>query len=484
MPDGLWVDVAILGGGIAGMTAAALLKEQGFKVAVVEAGRVANLATGHTTAHISAAATPSYYRNIDSMFGEGSARVCARSVLDSIEKIAELVGTRGIDCDFSRATEYLYRADNRVGFGFRDEGAFESRIGLPVSFVESVPLPFETFGALVYRDQAEFHPRNYVLGLAATIPGDGSHVFEGTRATSVVEGDVCRIRAGGASMKARDVVIATGSPISNLGFLPGRMTVRRSYVLSIRTEESIPEHTMFYSSEEPCHYIRSVPSGHLLVGGEDHPTGEERDTRRRYSVMERYCRDRFKVTSIDNSWSTQDQYPFDRLPFIGLLPGSKHQYVATGFKGTGMTYGTLSGMIITNLIAKGRDQYASLYSPRRLDIVASGKRLLKRNLHVAELFAMDRLRTFSTAPSPGKKEAEIVAAEGKRSATFMDESGVLHAVSPVCKHMGCYVRWNNAERTWDCPCHGSRYDVDGNVISAPTTKGLSKRGGRGAEQQR
>jgi len=329
-----------------------------------------------------------------------------------------------------------------------------------------------THGALRYGDQAEFHPVKYLHGLAAAVPGDGSHVFEMTRVHSVIEDGMCRVRTDRGSMTAGAAVIATGSPISNLGLLTARMAVRRSYVLGIRAGQ-LPEHTMFYSSESPCHYIRSAPSGLLLVGGEDHLTGEGRDTRLYYARLERFCRVNFEVRSVEHSWSNQDMYPFDLLPFIGLLPGSKHQYVATGFKGTGMTYGTLSGMVLADLIAKGSSPYESLYSPMRVDLRASGMGLLKRNARVAEIFARDRFRT--TLPEPGldRDKGGLVEVEGKRAAAYRDQEGVIHAVSPVCKHLGCYVRWNEAEKSWDCPCHGSRYDVDGHVLAAPTARGLT-----------
>jgi glycine/D-amino acid oxidase-like deaminating enzyme/nitrite reductase/ring-hydroxylating ferredoxin subunit len=477
MPDGLKVDVAVVGGGIAGITTAVLLKQYGLNVAIIEADRIANLVSGHTTAHISVASAAPYYRKILSKFGEERARMCIRSVLDSIEKIDELVSKRGIDCEFARSTEFLYGANEQARGDLRDEGAVEAGLGLPVSFEDAAPLPFMTHGALRYRDQAEFHPCKYLFGLAATVPGDGSHVFEQTRVRSIIEDGACTVRTDRGSMIAGKVVIATGSPISNLGLLPARMTVRRSYVLGIRAEERLPEHTMFYSSEEPCHYIRSVPSGLILVGGEDHLTGEVSDTKQHYCRLERYCQVNFHVRSVEHSWSAQDLYPIDLLPFIGLLPGSEHQYVATGFKGTGMTYGTLSGMVLADIIAKGHSSYEELYSPMRIGLRVSGKGLLKRNLHVAEMFAMDRFKVPDPQSSLDRGEGGLIDIDGQRAAAYRDDNGSLHAASPVCKHMGCYVRWNNAEKSWDCPCHGSRYDIDGRVISSPTSMELASRNG-------
>ncbi len=478
LPPDVHVDVAVLGGGIAGITAAALLKQQGLKVAVVEADRIASRISGHTTAHISAGSTSNYYRGIAGKFGMDEARLCARSATESIDKIEELVRTHEIDCDLSRADEFLYGATGGARDGLREEAALEARLGLPVSFQDDAPLPFPTFGALRYREQAEFHPRKYLLALAATVPGDGSHICEMTRAHSIDEGRPCEVRTDKGVLTANDVIVATGSPITILGLLHARMTVRRSYVLGIRTEDHLPEHAMFYSDEEPCHYIREAEPGLLLVGGEDHVTGQVTDTRQRYATLSKYCGSHFRVRSVEMSWSTQDHYPDDGLPFIGLLPGSRHQYVATGFKGTGMTYGTLSGMVLSDLIARGSSPYATLYSPGRLGLRASGASLLTRNLHVAGLFTGARLHMPPSLDRLQRGEAGLVTMEGKKLAAFRDPSGDVHAVSPACAHMGCYVRWNNAERSWDCPCHGSRYDADGRAISSPTAYDLPRLDGR------
>jgi glycine/D-amino acid oxidase-like deaminating enzyme/nitrite reductase/ring-hydroxylating ferredoxin subunit len=478
LTTGVEVDVAVLGGGIAGITTAALLKQRGAKVALVEAGRIANLVSGRTTAQISAASTPSYYRDIAHSFGEKDAQACIHSVVESIEKIAEIVGTHDIACDFKHTTDYLYGAEKGHKDSLREEAEFEQRFGLQVSFEDSAPLPFENYGAVKYRGHAEFHPRKYLLGLAGAIPGDGCHIFEETRAYAIKEGGPCTISTDHGDLKARDVVVATGVPITNLGFLYARMVVRRSYVLGIHIKDELPD-ALFYSSEAPCHYIRTVPSspGLVLVGGEDHITGAITDTKNQYTMLEKFCRDHFKLESVDYSWSAQCNYPFDGLPFIGRLPGSRHQYVATGFKGTGMTYGTLAGMIISDLIRDGKSPYEALYSPGRVNVMASGQEFLQRNMYVAHMFAEARLEKPEPASkvSPGK--AALVDVNGEKAAAYRDNSGRLHAVSPVCTHMGCYVKWNDAEQTWDCPCHGSRYTEDGDNLNAPAAFRLTPREG-------
>ncbi len=478
LKEGVSVDVAVLGGGIAGLTTAILLKRGGLKVAVVEAGRIGKGVTGYTTAHISSAQAL-YYKPLIDRFGEEKARACAESCEASIGTIARLVRDYGIDCDFVRNTEYVYAASEEGAQGLKDELEAEKRLGLPVSPVDRAPLPFEHYGALRYDGQAQFHPRKYLLALAESIPGDGSHVFEATRAMDARDGEPATVRTQKGELKARHVVVATHYPILNTDFLFARMRPVRSYVLGIRIDGDI-DNNMFYSTEEPCHYIRAqpAPGGRLvIVGGEDHPVGQAEHTGERYRELEKFCRGHFKVRSVDFSWSTQDNYTFDSVPFIGKYRGLEHVYVATGFKGTGMTYGTVAGMLLSDLILKGSSPYQALYDPGRLKLDVSGAELIKQNLHIAEMFVGDRLKSPKPASGLESGEAGYATTDGKKAAAYRDESGELHAVSPVCTHLGCYVEWNDGERTWDCPCHGSRYTYDGEVIHAPTVADLAGENG-------
>ncbi|HTX44418.1 MAG TPA: FAD-dependent oxidoreductase, partial [Methanocella sp.] len=469
------VDVAVLGGGIAGLTTALLLKKGGLKVAVIEAGRIVKGVTGYTTAHISSSSYAAYYRELQDRFGEEKARTCAASCQASIDLIERLVKEYGIDCDFRRNSEYLYAVSEADARMLKAELEVESRLGLPVSFMDRAPLPFEHYGAIRYEGQAQFHPRKYLLGLAKAIPGDGSHIFEMTRALGVEDGEPATVQTERGEITAGDVVVATHFPILNTGLLFARMKPVRSYVLGIRAGDSLDDN-MYYSSEDPCHYIRSQPTPEgplLIVGGEDHPVGQVEHTEERYRNLEKFCKGHFQVKSIDYSWSTQDNYTSDGVPFIGKYRELGHVYVATGFKGTGMTYGTVAATLLSGLILEGSSPYQALYDPGRPGPDAGGARLIRGSPKAAETSAGERSRPPKRAPAMEAGEAAYVEIDGKKAAAYMDESGKLHVVSPACTHMGCLVQWNGGEKTWDCPCHGSRYTYDGKVIHSPTVRDLA-----------
>ena len=471
----LKVDVAVLGGGITGITTALLLKKRGLKVALVEAGKIVHGVTGYTTAHISSAQA-FYYKELIGKYGEEKARQCADSCQASIETIAGLVKEYGIDCDFRRAQEYVYAAGRDDTRELKDELEAEKRLGLPVSYVDRAPLPFENYGAIRYVNQAEFHPGKYLLPLAKAVDGDGSYVFEGTRALDIIDGEPCTVKTTRGNLAARDIVIATHIPFTNMDLIPARIKPIMSYVLGIRIEGELPPE-MFYSTEYPCHYIRTqpTPDGQLvIVGGEDNPVGNVNRTEEKYQKLEEFCRSRFKVKSIDYSWSTHDNYTFDNVPFIGRYTTSKHFYVATGFKGTGMTYGTVAAMILADQITGKKSPYADVYSLGRIELPGAAD-FLKTQTEIVKMFTEERLKKPKGPEKIAAGNWGLAKVEGHKAAVYREETGKVHAVSPQCTHMGCYVSWNDGERTWDCPCHGSRYKEDGTVFHGPAVYDLKDR---------
>jgi glycine/D-amino acid oxidase-like deaminating enzyme/nitrite reductase/ring-hydroxylating ferredoxin subunit len=475
LKENLKVDVAVLGGGITGITTALLLKKRGLKVALVEAGKIVRGVTGYTTAHISSAQA-FYYKDVMGMYGEDKARQCANSCQASIETIAGLVREYGIDCDFRRTAEYVYAASRDDVGELKEEMDAEKRLGLPVSYVDRAPLPFDNYGALRYENQGEFHPRKYLLPLAKAVDGDGSYVFEGTRALDIDEGEPCTVKTTHGKLFANDIVLATHIPFTNKDLIPARIKPVMSYVLGIRIDGELPNE-MFYSTEEPCHYIRTqpTPEGQLvIVGGEDNPVGKVIDTEEKYRKLEAYARSHFKVKSVDYSWSTHDNYTFDKLPFIGRYNTSKHFYVGTGYKGTGMTYGTVAAMILTDQITGSKSPYGDVYSLGRIELPGAAD-FLKTQTGIVKMFTEGRLEKpedLSKIP-PGK--SGLAEVNGHKAAVYKEPSGKVHAVSPQCTHMGCYVSWNDGELTWDCPCHGSRFKEDGNVFHGPAVYDLKDR---------
>jgi glycine/D-amino acid oxidase-like deaminating enzyme/nitrite reductase/ring-hydroxylating ferredoxin subunit len=475
LQENISVDVAVLGGGIAGITSALFIKESGMTVAVVEAKRIIKGVTGHTTAHISSAHNL-IYRHLIDRFGKDDAKLYANANQEAIGKIARLVDKNNIDCDFRRTSEYIYAESREELDKIKSEYEAAKSLGLPVSSADAAPLPFKTYGAIRYQNQAQFHPRKYLLALSQMIPGKGSYIFENTRTLDVEGGKPYRIKTDKGYLTAKNVIIATHYPILNQGLLFMRMEPYRSYVLGIRVADEVPEE-MFDSSGDPSHYIRtqSTPNGSLIIiGGEDHPTGHEANTIERYKRLEKYARERFRVKSIDYRWSTQDNYSFDKVPFIGRLSGSKHLYVATAFKGWGMTHGTIAGMILSDMILGISNPYQELYDPGRFKPITTAKKLVTQNVHIAETLIKGRLSKPEKLTRLEIGEARVAEIDDKEAGVYKDDKGNIHAVSSACTHMGCIVSWNNAERSWDCPCHGSRFDSDGEVIHSPAVKNLEK----------
>ncbi len=469
-------DVAVIGAGITGLSTALLLKRAGARVAVVEAGRVASGATGYTTAKVTSL-HGLVYAHFMKQVGEERARQYADANQAAIGQVAAFVEEYEIDCDLRRAAAYTYTEDPaRVG-DIEAEVEASQRLGLPASYTETTDLPYPIRGAVCFDHQAHFQPRKYCLALAGLIPGNGSHVFEVTRVTGVEEGSPCEVTTGHGTIRAQHVVLATQIPFMDRGGFFAKTSPSRSYALGLRVEGTAPE-GMYLSAETPTRSIRPHPIGGeilLIIGGEGHKVGQDEDTRRRYAALEEWGSERFDVRSIDYRWSAQDYIPVDNLPYIGrLTSGSERIFVATGFKKWGMTTGTFAGTIISDTILGRTNPWSSLFDATRVDLAHSAKQLVTQNTNVAKRFLGDRFgipkASDLTALAPG--EGRVVEIDGERIAAYRDEAGYVHAVSPICGHLGCVVSWNTAERTWDCPCHGSRYDFDGHALQGPTVRDL------------
>ncbi len=475
----LAVDVAIVGGGITGLTAATLLKEAGLTVAVIEAGRLAEGVSGYTTAHLTEALDRSYETLIKD-FGEDGARLAAESSRAALSAIEGLVGQGGIECGFTKLPAYQYTEDADRVPELEAERKAALSIGVRVSLTHNVPLPFTVAGALRFDNQAQFHPRRYLHALALAVPGGGSQVFENTRVMAIEDGDPCRVVTESATVTARDVIVATHGPFSNV-LLQTKVANYQSYVLALRlkTGEEAPL-GLFWDTEDPYHYIRAQTTDKgplLLVGGEDHKTGQDDNTVERFEALLEFARRRFKVASVQYRWSDQVVEPVDGLPFIGRGLASRHVYLATGYSGTGLTLGTLAAMLNTDLILGRENPYQDLYNPNRFKPVASIVDFVKENKDFPVHLVRDHLKGAEVESLAGvaRGEGRIVELSGAKTAVFRDEHGLLHAVSPVCTHLGCIVAFNGAEKTWDCPCHGSRFDKDGKVLCGPAIHPLPSR---------
>lgn len=475
----LSVDVAIVGAGITGLTAALLLAREGRKVAVLEARRAGEGDTGKTTSHITELLDTRYYQ-LASDFGKDGARLAAQSQRAAIERIAGFVREEAIDCAFERVPAYLYAEKGGDGREIERELEAAREVGLEVSPVETMPLPIAIERAFRLENQARFHPLRYLDALVAGLTRAGGLIFEGTQVVDFADGEPCRLTtAGGQVVTATRALACTYSPSSTRFALHTRVAAYRSYVVALRADD-VPE-GLYWDNDDPYHYTRREPlpgGGYLLiVGGEDHKTGTEKDTLAAFERLEAYARDRFGDRPVAYRWSGQILETVDGLPFVGKAPHSSHTYVATGYSGNGITHGTMAGMLLADLALDRDNPWSELYSPSRVKPVASAKDFVVENASVASHFVGDRLKK-PEAPTvdevrPG--EGKLIRRGGEALAVYRDESGRAHVCSAVCPHLGCLVQWNNAERTWDCPCHGSRFEPSGDVINGPAVKGLEQK---------
>lgn len=472
------VDVAIIGGGIAGVTAALALKRDGARVAVLERGVIAGGASGFTTAKVSAL-QETKYSDIRKLHGAAAAATYAAASLAAVARIDALVLEEQIDCAWERLTAYTYAADDRQVDAVEQELTAAMASGLAVQTSSDTPLPFDVPLAACLHDQGQFHPVSYVRGLATAVEGDGSHVFESTAVAGVDEGSPCRVQTlDGVCLRAADVVVATNYPLLDRGLFFARMEAARSYVIAARTRGDAPG-AILITAGAPTRSLRSYHDGEntwLLVGGEGHLTGSDEAQPERFEALERFAREHFDVLDIPFRWSTQDGMPTDKLPYIGpYTPNSSHLFVASGFQKWGMTGATIAATVLADRLAGRENPHAALFDPNRLS-VRSAPQVAKAQLWVARHFVGDRLTPAQaeTAEIP-TGEARVVRSGLGKIGVYRDEGGATHGVSLRCTHLGCLVHFNEAERTWDCPCHGSRFDTDGEVLAGPAVDPLERR---------
>ncbi len=474
------VDVAVVGAGITGITTGVLLKRAGLSVAVLDSKRILRGATGYTTAKVTSG-HGLVYAHLEKHFGAEGARTYAEANQSAIARIARFVEEDQIECELEWKANYVYGDSEQDRQSVEDEVAAAQRAGLPASFVEDVPLPYPTGGAFRLDGQAQFHPRKYLLPLAQSIAGDGSHVLELTRVVHVERGEPTRVRTDRGDVTARHVVLASHLPILDRGFFFAKAHPHRSYAVAARIGDGAAPDGMFINTGQPSRSVRTSRDERgplLLLGGEGHKPGEERNTEQRYRALEAFGSRHFGTTEFPYRWSTQDYIPVDQVPYIGRLTrASKNLWVATGFKKWGMTTGTVAAMIISDAILGRPNAWADLFDAKRIKPRPSAARFVKENASAAKHWIGDRIGKTEgdVLADVARGEGRILKVDGKRTAVYRDDAGALHGLSPVCTHMGCLVAWNSAERSWDCPCHGSRFAPGGRVIQGPATKDLQRR---------
>jgi glycine/D-amino acid oxidase-like deaminating enzyme/nitrite reductase/ring-hydroxylating ferredoxin subunit len=474
-------DVAVIGGGIVGITTALLLKERGADVVLLDANRLACGVSGHTTAKVSSQHGMIYSR-LRSRFGADAARTYADANETALRWIADRIERDGIDCDFRRRSSYAYVTSPSARSTAEDEAEAASEAGLPASLVQTTPLPYPVEAAVRFDGQAEFHVRKYLLALVDALagPGGSCRVFEHSHAVEVDTDEDCVVKTPGGRVIANQVVVATHYPFLDRSLAFARVHPQRSYAILCRIV-GIPPEGMFISAESPKRSVRGVPLEDeelLLVGGEGHRTGTGGDTEERYRRLEAFAREHWDVRSIDYRWSAQDNTTVDHVPYVGpLMPRADRLFMATGFAKWGMTGGTAAGLLLCDLLRGYDNPWAGLFDPNRLTLRTSAVQLVKENAVAGLRFVGDRLtkRGSRSIEELEPDEGDIVRLDGETVAAYCDDNGVLVAVSPTCTHLGCRVNWNRAERSWDCPCHGSRFSPAGDVLQGPAVHRLERK---------
>ncbi len=478
----LQVDVAIVGGGITGITAAYLLKKAGHRVALVDRGRCAEAETGHTTAHLTCVTDLRLSGLVDS-FGKNHAQAAWDAGLAAIAQIHETTLAEKIDCDFGWVPGYLHTpadamSDNEIR-NLRDDASPAEELGFDVAYVERVPF-FDVPGVRFDR-QARFHPRKYLAALLDRIDGDGSIVCEQTKVDEVSD-EGRTIKAHGHTVHCDYLVIATHNPIVGASsFLEAslrqtKLALYTTYAVSGRVASGAVPDALFWDTANPYIYLRihrEPDFDEVILGGEDHKTGQVTNTSECYERLEQTMRRYLPGVMITHRWSGQVIETADGLPYIG--ESGSHQFIATGFAGNGMTFGTLSGMMATDMVQGRRNPWAELFAVDRSKIRDAAWDYLKENADYPYYLFRDRFAGAEgrTLRAVRRGEGRILELDGRRVAAYRDDDGAVTIRSAVCTHLGCIVHWNAAERSWDCPCHGSRFSPTGQVIGGPAESPLA-----------
>ncbi len=485
LDDDLSVDVVVIGGGIAGLSVASELVRTGRSVALLEAGRIAAGVTGGTTAKVSVL-HGAIYHHLAEKLGDETAETYASSQTMAMEHVAATVERLGVDCELERQPAYVYTEAAAEVDMLRREADAARRAGLPVTFTQDTGLPFPVAGAVRVEDQLVFHPRKYLRAVAAEYVEQGGLIFENTRVTGLDEGTPCVVTTeSGRRVSARDVVVATHYPVFDRAMMFSRLTPKREFAVAAAVDESADPRAMYVSTSRDTRSIRGAPydGGRLLIATGAPFTPGDAKAPERLAELTAWLTDRFPVDEVGFTWAAQDNHSGDKVPFIGPFhPAAKHTWVAAGFGSWGMTNGVLSGLLLRDLIDGRSQPWSRIYDPRRVHpaleaktVLTSGARAVAGLVGNAGARLRAKLERVVSAEHLSPGQAGIVSDSEGDWATYVDEQGAVHSVSPTCTHLGCLVSFSTVEKVWECPCHGSRFDLDGAVLQGPATKPLKRR---------
>ena len=476
------VDVLVIGAGITGITAAYMLTKAGLSVALIERERVASIDTGHTTAHLTYV-TDVGMRELADNFGNDHAQAAWDAGAAAIDEIERIVQEEGIECEFTRVPGHLHVCvedfSEKEISSLKKEAGLAAKLGFDAIYLARVP--YFSVPGVRFPNQAKFHPRKYLRALVMKIPGNGSHVFEKSAVTEF-DAEKRRAKVNGHWIGFDRVVMATNNPLVGLAsitsatLLQTKLSLYTSYALGARVPSGTIPEALFWDTREPYDYLRLDHHhgfDYVVYGGEDHKTGQKRKTQKAYARLLARLKKIIADAQVDHRWSGQIISTPDGLPYIG--ENAEHQFIATGFCGNGITFGTISAMMARDWATGRKNPWSDLFAVDRKKIKGATWNYLRDNKDYPYYMIKDRIaRPESDSIRKLKRgEGMIIGSRAKKIAAFRDRTGKLHKLSPVCPHLGCHVRWNPAESTWDCPCHGSRFKPSGEVIAGPAEEPLS-----------
>jgi glycine/D-amino acid oxidase-like deaminating enzyme/nitrite reductase/ring-hydroxylating ferredoxin subunit len=470
-------DVLIVGGGITGLTSALLLQQAGKKCILAEARHIGFGTTGGTTAHLNTMLdTP--YSSIEKNFGEDAAQLMAEGCKEAIHTIQTLSAKFGIEADMLDKQAVFFAETDSQAKSLDDIYNSAIKVGVAAQPATDVQMPVGFKKAYNFPGQAQIHPLKYITGLAAAFEQLGGVIAEQCMVKELKEKDgVVAAHTSLGDINAQYAIYAT-HVVPGVNIFSFRCAPYRSYVMAFTLNSGDYPTTMIYDAQDPYHYIRSHEVNgrkYVIAGGHDHKTGHTTDTEAVFTKLEAYVREYFDVDAIAYKWSSQYYESVDGLPYIGHMPGHDNVFVATGFGGNGMILGTLSGKILSDIIISGNSPYKELLSPGRIKFLAGMSNFIKENADVISMFIGKRLsyEHVEQLADMGSSEARVIEYNGAHIALYKDAKGRIYALDPVCPHAKCIVVWNGAEKSWDCPCHGARYAIDGTLLNGPATKGLT-----------
>ncbi|WP_173915486.1 FAD-dependent oxidoreductase [Halobacillus sp. Marseille-Q1614] len=471
-------DVTVVGGGITGITTAYMLVKQGYNVVLLEAGRLVEGTTGYTTAKISSQ-HDLIYSELIKTHGEEKAKLYYEANEEGLALIDQIRNSHNIDCDFSFQDAFLYANSIKDKKLIKKEAGAYQKLGVNGGWTNDNHLPYPVSSAAVITRQAQFHPVKYLRGLIQFLKEKNTPIYENTRVENIDKGDIPIVTTrDGHKIESNHVVMASHYPFNDVeGLYFGRLHVERSYSIAVKTNDPIPE-GMHLSTGSPKRSLRSAVDENgeqlLLIGGEGHTSGQVEETERCYENLLSFARKHWDVTDVPYRWSSQDLTTLDQVPYIGpVTETNSNIYVATGFSKWGMTNGTIAAKVISDQISHVPNKYEDLFRPSRFNAAKDIPNFTIENLDVAKEFLKGKLnRKDIELESIKRGDAAVVSYNGKKAGAYKDHSGHVTIVDTSCTHMGCDVAWNEAENSWDCPCHGSRFTTEGEVIEGPAVEPL------------